>query len=135
MNPIQLKTIIKEASEEINKVGQFFYGDIYDVSNNHPDRLPQVHLSPIQTTINKIENTIEHNVFLFVLDQDFPDNTPDNRFEIQSNCFYLGNSIINEVINNNTQIQNVNCTPEKLIRQGTFSGYGFQFTVIGKEPC
>lgn len=136
MNYQDIVDLIRNTANAVNPNGHFMHGRNTDGSLDYDYPFPQIHLMPVQTTLDLDNNTKEHTLILMFWEQDSPESSNDERELLIASMDVLSDNFLFSLYAVNTiQLVEVLKTPEYRQLSGTASGYGLQFTIISKIPC
>ena len=136
MNYQDIVDLIRNTANAVNPNGHFMHGRNTDGSLDYDYPFPQIHLMPVQTTLDLDNNTKEHTLILMFWEQDSPESSNDERELLIASMDLLSDNFLFSLYAVNTiQLVEVLKTPEYRQLSGTASGYGLQFTIISKIPC
>lgn len=139
-------TMFRAANTAINSVGTFVHGRKPEGSfTTIAATFPLIFLPPFRESTDYKKAITRRTIVLFLLKQDNPGNTVEEREDLIEECYLLKEAFIaklNEFWDSpsNTyfgkaSISEVMATPEYLQMAGTVSGYSISFTLSTKTDC
>lgn len=139
-------TMFRAVNTAINVSGTFIHGRKPEGSfSSIAESFPLIFLPPFRETTDYKKAITRRTIVLFLLKQDNPGNTVDQREDLIEECFLLKEAFISK-LNEFTEspsnayfgkatISEVMATPEYLQMAGTVSGYSISFTLTTKTDC